>query len=135
MVNTTEPKKTIKIENVVASTAIGAKLDLNQVISALEGADYNKERFPGFVYRTTNPQTAALIFGSGKIVCTGAKSIADVGVGLSNVFEKLREMAVDILDKPEIKIHAIIQFGQNCDNRRQETRGCRSCSRENSYIT
>jgi len=60
MVNTTEPKKTIKIENVVASTAIGAKLDLNEVISVLEGADYNKERFPGVVlqnYITKNRST------------------------------------------------------------------------------
>ncbi|MDO8725487.1 MAG: hypothetical protein Q7J35_05425, partial [Candidatus Methanoperedens sp.] len=87
MVNTTETKKTIKIVNVVASTAIGAKLDLNQVVSVFEGADYNKKRFPGVVYRTTSPKTAALIFGSGKIVCTGAKSIADVGVGLSKVFD------------------------------------------------
>ncbi len=108
MVNTTEPKKTIKIENVVASTAIGAKLDLNQVISVFEGAEYNKERFPGVVYRTTSPKIAALIFGSGKIVCTGAKSIADVGVGLSKVFEKLREMGTQILDKPEIKIQNIV---------------------------
>ena len=82
MVNTTEQKKSIKIENVVASTAIGAKLDLIQVVSVFEGAEYNKEKFPGVVYRTKSPKTAALIFGSGKIVCTGAKSIADVGIGL-----------------------------------------------------
>jgi len=42
MVNTTEPKKSIKIENVEASTAIGAKLDLNQGITVFEGAEYNK---------------------------------------------------------------------------------------------
>jgi transcription initiation factor TFIID TATA-box-binding protein len=108
MVNTTEPKKTIKIVNVVASTAIGAELDLNQVISIFEGAEYNKERFPGVVYRTTSPKTAALIFGSGKIVCTGAKSIADVGTGLSKVFDKLREMGTQIVDKPEIKIQNIV---------------------------
>ena len=108
MVNTTEPKKTIKIENVVASTAIGAKLDLNQVISVLEGADYNKERFPGVVYKTTSPKTAALIFGSGKIVCTGAKSIADVYTGLTKVFDKIREMGTHIIDKPEIKIQNIV---------------------------
>jgi transcription initiation factor TFIID TATA-box-binding protein len=108
MVNTTEPKETIKIENVVASTAIGAKLDLNQVISVFEGAEYNKERFPGVVYRTKSPKTAALIFGSGKIVCTGAKSIADVGTGLLKVFEKLREIGTNILDKPEIKIQNIV---------------------------
>ena len=108
MVNTTEPKKSIKIENVVASTAIGAKLDLNQVITIFEGAEYNKERFPGVVYRTTSPKTAALIFGSGKIVCTGAKSIADVYTGLTKVFDKIREMGTQILDKPEIKIQNIV---------------------------
>src|SRR5665811_2409790 len=108
MVNTTEPKNTIKIENVVASTAIGAKLDLNQVITVFEGAEYNKERFPGVVYRTISPKTAALIFGSGKIVCTGAKSIADVNTGLSKVFEKLREMGTQIIGKPEIKIQNIV---------------------------
>ena len=108
MVNTTEQKKSIKIENVVASTAIGSKIDLIQVVSVFEGAEYNKEKFPGVVYRTKSPKTAALIFGSGKIVCTGAKSIADVGIGLSNVFDKLREMGAQIVDKPEIKIQNIV---------------------------
>ena len=108
MVNTMEPKNTIKIENVVASTAIGTKLDLNQVLRVFEGAEYNKKRFPGVVYRTKSPKTAALIFGSGKIVCTGAKSIADVGIGLSNVFEKLRDMGILIVEKPEIKIQNIV---------------------------
>jgi len=92
----------------VASTAIGAKLDLIQIISVFEGAAYNKERFPGVVYRTTNPKTAALIFGSGKIVCTGAKSIADVGIGLSKVFDKLREMGTQIPENPEITIQNIV---------------------------
>src|SRR5450756_1636418 len=98
MANITETKKSIKIENVVASTAIGAKLDLNQVVSVFEGAEYNKKRFPGVVYRTTSPKTASLIFGSGKIVCTGAKSIADVDIGLTKVFDKLREMGIQIVD-------------------------------------
>lgn len=103
-----ESKKSIKIENVVASTGIGTKLDLNEVIRILEGADYNKERFPGVVYRTTSPKTAALIFGSGKIVCTGAKSIEDVSNGLTKVFEKLKAMGIDIPKKPEITIQNIV---------------------------
>ncbi len=103
-----ESIKSIKIENVVASTGIGTKLDLNEVIRILEGADYNKERFPGVVYRTTNPKTAALIFGSGKIVCTGAKSIEDVSNGLNKVFEKLKAMGIDIPKKPDITIQNIV---------------------------
>jgi transcription initiation factor TFIID TATA-box-binding protein len=108
MSKSVEPKSTIKIENVVASTSIGSKLDLNEVIRVLEGADYNKERFPGVVYRTASPKTAALIFGSGKIVCTGAKSIEDVGLGLAKVFEKLKGMGVTITKKPDITIQNIV---------------------------
>jgi len=108
MTKSEESKKTIKIENVVASTGVGAKLDLNEVIRVLEGADYNKERFPGVVYRTTSPKTAALIFGSGKIVCTGAKSIEDVSKGLSQVFEKLKAIGIDIPEHPEISIQNIV---------------------------
>ncbi|MBU4077078.1 MAG: TATA-box-binding protein [Euryarchaeota archaeon] len=108
MTKSEESIKSIKIENVVASTGIGVKLDLNEVIRVLEGADYNKERFPGVVYRTTNPKTAALIFGSGKIVCTGAKSIDDVSSGLNKVFDKLKAMGIDIPKKPEITIQNIV---------------------------
>lgn len=103
-----EAKESIKIENVVASTGIGTVLDLNDVIRILDGADYNKERFPGVVYRTTNPKTAALIFGSGKIVCTGAKSIPDVSGGLQKVFDKLKELDIEFDNQPEITIQNIV---------------------------
>ena len=73
-----DPKETINIENVVASTGIGQELDLQSVAMDLEGADYDPEQFPGLVYRTQDPKSAALIFRSGKIVCTGAKSTDDV---------------------------------------------------------
>ena len=59
-----EPRDTIKIENVVASTGIGIEINLKQATLALEGADYDPERFPGLVYRTKDPKTTALIFRS-----------------------------------------------------------------------
>ncbi len=108
MANTDDPKETIKIENVVASTAIGTTLDLPKITTKLDGADYNKERFPGVVYRTKNPKTAALIFGSGKIVCTGAKSIDDVHNGLKKVFNELTNMGVDVMENPEITVQNIV---------------------------
>ena len=89
MVNTTEPKKSIKIENVVASTAIGAKLDLNQVISVFEGAEYNKERFPGVVYRMSSPKVVMLLFGSGKIVITGGKKPEDAEAAVEKIVIEL----------------------------------------------
>ncbi|MCL7412373.1 MAG: TATA-box-binding protein [ANME-2 cluster archaeon] len=108
MANVDDPKDTIKIENVVASTAIGTTLDLPKITMKLDGADYNKERFPGVVYRTKDPKTAALIFGSGKIVCTGAKSIEDVHNGLKKVFNELTDMGVEVMDNPEITVQNIV---------------------------
>jgi transcription initiation factor TFIID TATA-box-binding protein len=104
----TDPAATITVENVVASTGIGQELDLERVAMDLEGADYDPEQFPGLVYRTVDPKSAALIFRSGKIVCTGAKSVADVNESLELVFEKLRELGIPIADDPEITVQNIV---------------------------
>ena len=103
-----EAKKTITIENVVASTAIGQEIDLKSVTLALEGADYDPEQFPGLVYRTKDPKTAALIFRSGKIVCTGAKSVADVKRAIKNVVERLTEAGFEVNQKPEVVVQNIV---------------------------
>jgi len=100
--------KSIKIENVVASTAIGSEIDLSEVAHVLEGADYDPEQFPGLVYRTKNPKAAALIFRSGKIVCTGAKSIEDVEKSLQIVFGKMMELGISVIGKPQIIVQNIV---------------------------
>jgi transcription initiation factor TFIID TATA-box-binding protein len=103
-----DPKETITIENVVASTGIGQELDLQSVAMDLEGADYDPEQFPGLVYRTTEPKSAALIFRSGKIVCTGANSTDAVNESLAIVFEKLRDLRIPIEDDPDITVQNIV---------------------------
>jgi transcription initiation factor TFIID TATA-box-binding protein len=107
MSKTDEAKKTIKIENVVASTAIGQEIDLTRATLTM-GGNYDPERFPGLVYRTKDPKTAALIFRSGKIVCTGAKSIEDVGKGLDKVFKKMESVDIKVMPNPEITVQNIV---------------------------
>jgi transcription initiation factor TFIID TATA-box-binding protein len=104
----TDPKETITIENVVASTGIGQELDLQSVAMDLEGADYDPEQFPGLVYRTVDPKSAALIFRSGKIVCTGAKSTDAVHESLNIVFDELRKLEIPVDDEPEITVQNIV---------------------------
>jgi len=103
-----EARKTIKIENVVASTAIGQEIDLKSLTISMEGADYDPEQFPGLVYRTKEPKTAALIFRSGKIVCTGAKSIEDVRLGLKKLFKKMGDVGIKVSGTPEITVQNIV---------------------------
>ncbi|MEW6070416.1 MAG: TATA-box-binding protein [Candidatus Thermoplasmatota archaeon] len=98
----------IKIENVVASTSLGKELDLEAISSAIEGAEYEPEQFPGLVYRLKEPKTAALIFRSGKIVCTGGKSLADVKTAIDTVTKGIVRAGIKIHKKTRIEVQNIV---------------------------
>jgi len=84
----------INVENVVASTSLGQKFDLELITMSMDRVEYEPEQFPGLVYHLDDPKAAALIFGSGKIVCTGAKSIDDAERAATKVREKLEELGL-----------------------------------------
>lgn len=98
----------IKIENIVASAAIGKDIELTEVSKALEGVDFNREQFPGLVFKLKEPKTAALIFSSGKLVCTGAKSIDDSILAIHKTVDLMRTIDKDIPHEYEIKIQNIV---------------------------
>jgi transcription initiation factor TFIID TATA-box-binding protein len=98
----------IRIENIVASTSLGRELDLNAISLVLKGADYDPEQFPGLVYRLKEPKTASLLFRSGKVVCTGGKSLADVKTAIGKVVQHLEAAGVHIKIEPEIKVQNIV---------------------------
>jgi len=62
------------IQNVVATTNLGVQLDLKRIALRARNAEYNPKRFAAVIMRIRDPKTTALIFSSGKIVVTGAKS-------------------------------------------------------------
>ncbi|KAI8471101.1 MAG: transcription factor TFIID-domain-containing protein [Monoraphidium minutum] len=62
------------LQNVVATVNLGCKLDLKEIALHARNAEYNPKRFAAVIMRIREPKTTALIFGSGKMVCTGAKS-------------------------------------------------------------
>ena len=68
------PQPHTKIENVVASVILNQRLDLDEIAATMPNVEFDPEQFPGLVYRLKKPKTATLIFNSGKMVCTGAKS-------------------------------------------------------------
>ncbi len=98
----------IKIENVVASTSLGGELDLQAIALALGGAEYEPEQFPGLIYRLKEPKTATLLFRSGKVVCTGAKSIDQVGEAIDIVAGQIKDAGIRIEGKPIIEVQNIV---------------------------
>lgn len=98
----------IRIENVVASTSLGAELDLHSIALTLEGAEYSPEEFPGLIYRLKQPKTAILLFHSGKVVCTGGKSWKQVDDSIRMVSELIRKGGQKIIAHPKIQVQNIV---------------------------
>jgi len=103
-----KPEDSLKIENIVASAKVTDYLDLPELASKIKDAEYNKKRFPGVVLRMQNPKIAALVFGSGKVVLTGAKSIDSLSKGLNILGNMLRSFNIDIPKKLTYKVQNIV---------------------------
>lgn len=63
-----------QLQNIVSTVDLGCKLDLKRIALHARNAEYNPKRFAAVIMRIREPRTTALIFSSGKMVCTGAKS-------------------------------------------------------------
>ena len=84
----------IVIQNIVAISDLGTELNLNEVAMGLglENVEYEPEQFPGLVYRIKEPKVAMLLFGSGKIVCTGARKTEDVSIAVDKLSAELSSL-------------------------------------------
>jgi len=85
----------IKIENVVASASLGVPIKLEKLVSNMDGVEYEPEQFPGLVYRIDDSRVTFLLFGSGKIICTGGRSIQDVKRAVAKADKKLKNLIAE----------------------------------------
>lgn len=101
----------VSIVNIVVSTSLDHDIPLEKMAATLSNTEYNPEQFPGLVIRIKEPKTSALIFSSGKVVCTGGRSIADVEQSLERIKETLLKINIKIDIKPEINIQNMVASG------------------------
>jgi transcription initiation factor TFIID TATA-box-binding protein len=97
-------KAVVNIENVVASAALNQRVDLNAIVKGYPGVEYRPEQFPGLVFRLKRPKTATLIFSSGKMVCTGAKSEKEARRAVLTVVKELKKGGIIIVNKPDLRV-------------------------------
>lgn len=102
----------IDIQNVVASATFNQRLPLDRIAIYLENTEYEPEQFPGLVYRLEEPKAAALLFGSGKVVCTGTKSPEQAKEATHKIIDELTEADVEIDTKPEVTVQNIVASSQ-----------------------
>jgi len=101
----------IKIVNIVVSTSLEHDIPLEKMAAVLPNTEYNPEQFPGLVIRIKEPKTSALIFSSGKVVCTGARTLEKVDQSMVKIIESLKRINIDIKIKPKITVQNVVASG------------------------
>ncbi len=96
-----------RVENVVASTSLTQSLDLI-ALSKVLNSNYIPERFPGLIYRDKRSKATLMIFDSGKIVCTGAKSENKARKAILHLINELKINGIIILNPAKIEIKNIV---------------------------
>lgn len=109
---TKEPmKRDIQIVNIVVSTSLEHDIPLEKMAATLSNTEYNPEQFPGLVIRIREPKTSALIFSSGKVVCTGARTLEKVEESLQQIIKSLEKINIIIKVTPKIYVQNIVASG------------------------
>ena len=104
-------KQEAKIVNIVISTSLDHDIPLEKMAATLSNTEYNPEQFPGLVIRIKDPKTSALIFSSGNVVCTGAKSMQEVDESIKKIIKVLEKIGIKIKIEPKINVQNIVASG------------------------
>jgi len=88
----------VTIQNIVSSINLGGKIHLEKTARTLPRSMYEPEQFPGVIHRMVDPKTVILLFASGKLVCTGAKTEQDVYRSVNNLHSLLEELDLMLYD-------------------------------------
>lgn len=101
-------KASVSVVNVVASVTVKHEFDLNVIVKAFPEVEYRPEVFPGLCFRLKKPKTATLIFHSGRMVCTGAKSERMARRAVHKVVRELMGKGIVVRGSPSIQVQNIV---------------------------
>ncbi len=80
-----------KVQNIVGSCDVRFPISLETLSNSHQSfCTYEPELFPGLIYRMLDPKIVLLIFASGKIVLTGAKTREDIHIAFERIYNMLK---------------------------------------------
>ena len=81
----------VTVQNIVSSINLGGRVHVERAARTLPRSMYEPEQFPGVIHRMIDPKVVILIFATGKLVCTGAKTEKDVYRSVNHLHSLLEE--------------------------------------------
>jgi len=102
-----------RTENVVVSASVHRELPLEKLATQLEGAEYNPEQFPGLILKLPmgEGKSSFLLFSSGKIICTGTRSLKEAKKAIDRVVEEIESLGLPVTEKPDIEVQNMVASG------------------------
>jgi len=91
----------------VSTLNLRCELDLREIALKSRNAEYNPKRFAAVIMRIREPKTTALIFASGKMVCTGARNEEDSRKASRQYAKIIRKLGFNV-KFTEFKIQNIV---------------------------
>ncbi|MFP3064840.1 MAG: TATA-box-binding protein [Sulfolobus sp.] len=101
-------KAVVNIENIVATVTLEQQLDLYAMERSVPNVEYDPDQFPGLIFRLESPKVTSLIFKSGKMVVTGAKSTEELIKSVKRIIKTLKKYGMQLTGKPKIQIQNIV---------------------------
>ena len=97
----------LNVVNLLATSRFAEYLDLDH-FSIEANVDFDPDRFPGLTYKIENPKVCALIFRSGRVVITGAKTLDDIETALEITHKALREHKCEVWPSYDYQIGNVV---------------------------
>ena len=95
-VNKKPPQAEPTLQNIVSTWDLKCKLDLKTITLNARNTEYSPKRFAAAIMKIRNPKTTALIFSSGKMVWTGAKSEEDSKKAAKKYAKIIKKIGFDV---------------------------------------
>jgi len=93
----------IAVENVVVTAKFKHGLDLAALAKAFPQAQPMR-KFPALTFKLKRPRVTLLVYASGKIVCTGARSEAEASSVIGEFVETMRRKGFVLPSDPEVRV-------------------------------
>jgi len=101
-------KIVIRIQNMTATTNLGAKVDLKKIALKCRNTEFNPRRFAAVIMRLREPRATALIFASGKMVVTGIKSTHNASLACKKFAYIVERVGFQLGESMDFKVQNIV---------------------------
>ena len=98
----------IELENVVVSAHLLEEVNLKEISQAIPDSKYDPDEFPGVSMLLDYPRVAVIILASGKVVCTGAKSLEEAKDAIGILIKRLKEHGFKVNESPKINVQNVV---------------------------